>query len=146
MTPSPEPSQNNVAGILALIGANACYVVNDTLVKLVGADLPIGEIILLRGLIASAVIVVTAAALGALKNLHLLLSWPVVLRVLGEVGAALLYLTALLRMPIANAMAVLQAVPLVATIAAIPLLGEEVGWRRWLAVGIGLFGVLLIIR
>ncbi len=39
MTPSPAPSRNNVAGIIALTGANACYVVNDTLVKLVGAGI-----------------------------------------------------------------------------------------------------------
>src|SRR5690606_5792265 len=27
-----------------------------------------------------------------------------------------------------------------------PLLGERVGWRRWLAIGVGFLGILVIVR
>ena len=36
--------------------------------------------------------------------------------------------------------------PLMTTALSVPMLGERVGWRRWLAVVAGFFGVLLILR
>lgn len=49
-------------------------------------------------------------------------------------------------MPLADAHAVFAATPLVITALAVPILGEKVGWRRWLAVGIGFVGVLIVLR
>ncbi|TXL82402.1 DMT family transporter [Vineibacter terrae] len=39
-----------------------------------------------------------------------------------------------------------QATPIIATALAVPLLGEQVGWRRWLAVVAGFIGVLLVVK
>ena len=49
-------------------------------------------------------------------------------------------------MPIANASAILQSVPLAVTLAAALFFGEPVGWRRYLAIAIGFAGVLVIVR
>lgn len=49
-------------------------------------------------------------------------------------------------MPLADAHAILAATPLVVTALSVPLLGERVGPRRWLAVAVGFMGVLLIVR
>lgn len=49
-------------------------------------------------------------------------------------------------MPLADALAVIFVNPLLLTALSIPLLGEKVGWRRWLAVGFGFAGVLAITR
>src|SRR3546814_7275632 len=49
-------------------------------------------------------------------------------------------------LPLADVMAVYQATPLIVTVLAIPLLGERVGWRRALAVGIGFIGVILVLQ
>jgi S-adenosylmethionine uptake transporter len=68
------------------------------------------------------------------------------LRTAMEVMAVFLFLTALFNMPMANATAILQVMPLTVTLAAALLLGEAIGWRRALAIGVGLFGVLLIVR
>jgi drug/metabolite transporter (DMT)-like permease len=67
-------------------------------------------------------------------------------RSVAEIGATLLYLTALFRMPIAEATAILQFTPLVITAGAAIFLGAPVGWRRWTATFVGLIGVLVIIR
>ncbi len=48
--------------------------------------------------------------------------------------------------PFAEAYSVLFLMPLFATMLSIPVLGEKVGWRRWLAVATGLVGVLLVVR
>jgi drug/metabolite transporter (DMT)-like permease len=49
-------------------------------------------------------------------------------------------------LPLADAHAIFAASPLVVTALSVPLLGEQVGWRRWLAVAFGFFGVLVILR
>ena len=68
------------------------------------------------------------------------------LRVAGEVGAAVFFLSALAQIPLANVTAILQAVPLTVTMAAALFLRETVGWRRWLAIIIGFLGVTIIVR
>ncbi len=67
-------------------------------------------------------------------------------RCVAEIGAALLYLSALFHMPIADCTAILQFTPLALTAGAALFLGARVGWRRWLATFVGLIGVLIIIR
>lgn len=49
-------------------------------------------------------------------------------------------------LPLPEAYSLLFLMPAFVTIFSIPILGEEVGWRRWLAVVIGFGGVLLVVR
>lgn len=46
----------------------------------------------------------------------------------------------------AMAQSIFQVSPLLVTMLSVPFLGEKVGWRRWTAIFVGLFGVLLIIN
>ena len=68
------------------------------------------------------------------------------LRTLAEVGAAYFFLNALFNMPIVNVTAIIQALPLTVTLGAAMVLKEPVGWRRFIAIGIGFLGVMLIVR
>jgi len=45
-----------------------------------------------------------------------------------------------------NFHAVFASYPLMVMALSVPILGEVVGWRRWLAVSIGIIGVLIILR
>src|SRR5688500_7747887 len=47
---------------------------------------------------------------------------------------------------LARAQAIFSATPLIVVMLAIPLLGEQVGWRRWTAIIVGLGGMLLIVK
>ncbi len=49
-------------------------------------------------------------------------------------------------MPLADAHAIFALTPLLVTALSVPMLGEQVGLRRWIAVGGGLVGVLIIVR
>lgn len=49
-------------------------------------------------------------------------------------------------LPMAQTYAILFATPLLITILSVPMLGEKVGWRRMLAVLVGLIGVLIVLR
>ena len=123
------------------------FVLNDGLMKAVFDSMSIYQAIFLRGLITVPLIVLLAWHKGELivsiapRN-RLLLT----LRVAAEVGATVGFLTALKHMPLANVTAILQVLPLTVTMAAALFLGEKVGWRRWLAIAIGLAGVMIIIR
>ena len=50
------------------------------------------------------------------------------------------------RMPLADVHAIFALTPLVVTALSVPVLGERVGRRRWVAVGVGFAGVLIILR
>lgn len=151
------PGHHNLTGILAMLASMAAFTANDTLVKLAAANLPLGQIIAMRNLAAAVGILIVgrlvygaspsalAASLreaAALRGLGHLLSW----RIVGEVMGTLLFLAALVRMPIADVIAIAQFTPLAITAAAALFFAEPVGWRRWMAAGIGLVGVLLIVR
>lgn len=137
----------NQTGALLMCGSMAAFTFNDVLVKLVGSDLPLAQILTIRGLAASFLIFLLARHFGSLRlNLPRRAWGMLLLRSLCEVGATFLFLTALLRMPIANITAVLQALPLAVPLAAALLLQEPLGWRRLAAIGIGFGGMLLIVR
>lgn len=57
-----------------------------------------------------------------------------------------LFFTALQFLPLAEAVAINFVAPLLVTALAIPVLGERVGMRRWIAILVGFAGVLVIIR
>jgi drug/metabolite transporter (DMT)-like permease len=75
-----------------------------------------------------------------------MLSLPIALRAVGEMLGTICFVSAIVLTPLSSASAILQATPLVVTLGAALFLGEPVGWRRWSAIIVGLFGVLLIVR
>ena len=138
--------RDNLRGILAMTTANLTFLLNDTQVKLAGDMLPLGEIIFFRGLFASVLIGALIVYFDLHRSLRTVLHSTVAWRTFGEIAATLLFLTALLHMPIADVTAVLQVVPLMTTAAGAIFLAEVVGWRRWTAIAIGFVGVLIVLR
>ena len=139
---------DNLRGILLMCAAMLAFVLNDTLVKAVTHQgMPLFQAITLRGTVATAALLVIARHSGGL-NL-----WPagrdrvyLGLRTVGELGATLCFLVALVHMPLANLSAIMQSLPLAVTLAAAALLGAPIGWRRLLAISVGFVGVMVIIR
>lgn len=146
-SPARGALSDNVKGALLMMGSMAGFGINDALVKLVSAEMGLFQVLLLRGAGASLMILALAWWLGALRARPPRRDWAVLaLRSAGEVGATLCFLTALFHMPIANATAILQALPLAVTLAGAVFLREPVGWRRYLAIAAGFLGVLIIVR
>jgi len=142
---SPARS-DNLRGIVAMLAAMGSLIVNDCFLKLAAESLPAGEAIFLRGLFATLLCIAFMAATDGLGALRLATGPWVQLRAGADVFGTILYLNALMRMPFADANALLQFTPLAITAAAALFLGARVGWRRWLATGVGLIGVLIIVR
>lgn len=137
---------NTRAALFMLVGSSA-FAVNDTFLKLLGAELSALQILAMRGAIVTAlfgVLVwrsrVTFAQLNP-RDRRLLL-----VRSAAEALAAYFFFNALFNMPLANVTAILQVVPLAVALAAWMFLREPLGWRRLSAILVGFCGVLLIVR
>lgn len=136
----------NMRGILAMVLSMAAFVINDTCVKLASATVPIGEIITLRNGAATIYLLIFAAIFGGL-TLPANPPWRLLTyRMVGEIISTLLFLVALVSLPLADMTAIAQFTPLALTAAAAVFLGEAVGWRRWTATVVGLIGVCFIVR
>jgi len=129
-----------------MLAAMAGFTCSDACIKLAGEALPLGQAILIRGLIASPLVIALAWRAGALPSPAVLASPSLRVRTFGEVASTFLYLAALLRLPLANITAINAATPLMTAAGAHLFLGERVGPRRWTAILLGLAGVLVMVR
>ncbi len=145
-TPLDLPRQDALKGGIYMAIAMAGFVSNDTLMKLLSSELPVGTLIFWRGIFASLILFSTLSFNGALSHLPMAASPKVVLRSLTDGIATILFITALVHMPIANLTSISHAAPLVVTALAAIFLKEHVGWRRSTAILVGFLGVLLITR
>lgn len=124
----------------------ACFTFNDATVKFVAEEMNMGQVMLVRSAIATVLIIALAWYKGMLTPLRQALHKMTILRVIGEVVGTVSFLVALVHVPLALTSAILQALPLVVTLGAALFFGEPVGWRRWVAIVVGLAGVLIIVR
>jgi drug/metabolite transporter (DMT)-like permease len=137
---------DNFRGAIFMCLAMAGFTCNDALIKSVTGVMNAGQIMLVRGFFTSVLVLLLARHFGALRSFRLIRSPVIALRIAAEVGASITYIYALGQIPLANASAILQALPLAVTLGAALFLGEPVGWRRWLAILVGFAGVLIILR
>jgi drug/metabolite transporter (DMT)-like permease len=146
LTRPPAPFRENLRGIAAITVCNFLFLINDTLIKLAADEMPLGEILFVRGAFATLFIGAIVLASGAQRAVHQLRHPAMFWRTVAEVAAAILFLLGVIHIPIATANVILQVVPLTLTAAGALFLGEAVGWRRWLAIVVGFAGVLVIVR
>jgi drug/metabolite transporter (DMT)-like permease len=136
----------NLRGIVAMVLCNTLFLINDAQLKLLSVDMPIGQLIFMRGLFSTVIIGAIVLWTGQYRAVGQLRHPAIGLRLVGEIAAAFLFLYALFHMPIANINAILQVVPLMITAAGAVFFAEHVGWRRWTAIAVGFIGVLVIVR
>lgn len=139
---SPAPSAFRAG--LVMILAMATFTAGDTMTKLMAGEVPVGQIIFFRGLVATAITALLAGR--ALAQVVLVFQKGVMVRSLSDTTGTILFITALMHIPIANLNAVMQAVPLLVIAFAALFLGEKVGWRRVIAILAGLTGVLFVVK
>lgn len=141
------PLSENLRGILLMCASMAAFTINDTFMKSVTEGLPLYQTTGLRGLIAVAGLGLLVIATRAYRYRPSRQDgWLILLRSLSDVAATILFLEALLHMPLANLSAILQVLPLAITFGAALVYGDRIGWRRMTAILVGLIGVLIIIR
>ena len=134
-------------GALLMMASMMAFVMNDTFLKLTNGEVPLFQLIFIRGLLATLLIYILARKLGTLRlQISRQDKALIALRGLSEVVTAYLFLSALFNMPLGNLNAIMQVVPLTVTLGSALFYREAVGWRRMLAIVIGLWGVMMIVR
>lgn len=126
------------------------FVLNDALTKFVSASIAAPQLIFLRGLLASAGLLVLATTVVKLPPWretlgHISHKWVFIRSVL-DGTASLVYLSAMFNMPLANATAINMSTPLLIALLSAVLLGHRVSGRHWLIIGAGFLGVLLVVQ
>lgn len=117
---------------------------SDALIKHIGDELPVGQIMFVRGLISCLIFVGVLYFTGRALFPSGMFTQKNFLRGGLETLAAIVFLSSLMLMPIAIATTLSWLAPLFLTLFSALLLSEKVPWIRWLAVIIGFSGVLLI--
>jgi len=136
----------NTRAILLMTAAMACFAASDAFINRASETIPTGQLFAVTCLLSFAVFYVVMLKNGDALFTRMLFNKAVMIRTAGEVFGSLGYVMALTLIPLTTASAMLQAQPLAVTLAAAFFLGERVGARRWTAVAVGFFGVILIIR
>ncbi len=136
----------NLRGILAVLVASTAFVLNDALIKLVSAELPTSEILILRGILATLLLIAGVLVLGAARPIAILFTPMMLLRVGSAATATVFIVLSLRHLPLATVTVVLQVTPLAVIAGSSILYGEKVSWRRWAAALTGFLGVVLIVR
>lgn len=137
---------DNLRGAVLMTVAMFLFALEDMFIKLMAGAMPTWQIVLSLGLGGTAIYAVLILLRGQSLFTRQYLSFPVFMRCLGELIGTTGFVTALAYTPISSASAILQATPLAVTLAAAIFMREPVGWRRWSAIIIGFFGVLLVVR
>jgi S-adenosylmethionine uptake transporter len=125
----------------------ALYSWNDAIVKGLGPELPVPEIVFFGTLAQSAVILVLRPRGERWRDMFRM-NHPkrVLLRMACGIAAGLLGTFAFTTIPLAEAYALLFLTPILVTLLSLFILSEPVGWRRLTAVGVGFTGMLLVLK
>ena len=109
----------NRRGMFALMGAMAAFAVNDMMLKLTAQRYPLGEVITVRGMIATVLVGAFLVGFGHVCALRAAFS-PIVLGRTALDGLAMvLFTTALIHMPLAELSAINLVSPLIITALAV---------------------------
>ena len=136
----------NIRGILFMILAMAGFALEDLFIKLLSSRVPVSQILIILGFSGTAVLLIIAFLTHAPILHRDLLNRPIIVRTFCELFAALFFTSAIALTPLSSVASILMTTPLIVTTGAAIFFGEKIGWRRWTAIIIGFFGVLLILR
>jgi len=134
-------------GISLLLVATVLFAWQDVITKQLTASVSVTQIMLVRfasfalfaAIYAHRKCGITAAAKSMLPRLQVVRC----LIMCTEIG---LFAYAVKFLGIAEIHAIFSCFPLIVTALSVPLLGERVGWRRWVAVFVGFIGTLIIVQ
>ena len=136
----------NQIGILYMVLAMAGFAIEDLVIKLVSAHLPVSQILIMLGLLS----LIWFVMIAWWKKIPLLtremLNKPFIIRTIADLFAALFFVIAVVNSPLSSASAILQFSPLLVTLGAALFLRERVSLGSWIAIGLGFAGIMLIIR
>jgi len=132
--------------VLTMLAAVAVFSMMDAGLKRLSAHYPPFQVAALRGASSLPLVLAWALSTAGLRPL-LRVRWSMHL-LRGAMGVAMMasFVYALRTLPLATAYSIFFIAPLLITALSVPFLGERVGPRRWIAIAVGLLGVVVLLR
>ncbi|MFC6839582.1 DMT family transporter [Xanthomonas theicola] len=139
-------SRSNAAAAAWMVAAVACFALMDAAMKLLATHYPALQVAMLRGGASLPFVLLWVLASAGPRSI-VTVRWGLHL-LRGVLGIAMIgcFAWALRSLPLSTAYTIYFVAPLLVAALSVPLLGEHVGPRRWAAIGIGLVGVLVVLR
>jgi drug/metabolite transporter (DMT)-like permease len=139
-------ANKNLPGIVAMVVAAALFTVMDAGMKLLAQHYSPMQVTALRSLASFPLVYVYVAWSSSFRAM-LRVRWPLHMA-RGALAVVMLatFVYGLHQLPMTETYSIFYVAPLLITALSVPLLGERVGAARWLAIGIGLAGVLVVLR
>ncbi len=142
-----NPANTNLRGIALLVFATVVFALQDATTKGLTDLLPVAQIVFVRftafTLLALCIVKMRMPVSQAIRSR---VPGKQILRCLMMCAEVSIFTFALRYIGVAEIHAIFSCFPLFIVALSVPILGESVGWRRWLAVGVGFIGTLIIIR
>ena len=135
-----------IKAISMMLGAVAAFCGMDTVLKLFSQHYPPMEVVALRAVASLPFMLLPLAVMGRLGDLRPVRFGMHVLRAILMLIVLIGFVYGVRVLSLADAYSIFLAAPLIVTALSVPLLGEHVGWRRWLAISVGLAGVMVMLR
>lgn len=137
---------NKRRGILMMLMACLFFSLMDAVMKGLAADFPPMQVAALRAMSSLPLVLVYVHWRGAWGSLWRV-RWPLhLLRIGLGVLMLTLFIYAIKRLPLTEAYAIFYISPFAIAALSIPLLGERVARASWIAIGVGLIGVLVVLK
>ena len=132
--------------MMSMLVSVLLFATMDSLVKWLSADYPTFQIMFFRSAVALLPVSFFIARAGGISILKT--GRPVLHLVRCCMGVCAMWcaFTGIARLPLADAMAIFHSAPILMTALSVPLLKEQVGIRRWIAVIVGFIGVLMVVK
>ena len=135
---------SNLRGIVAMVTAMGAFIASDSCMKFALKDMPLFQLVLMRGIAGVVLCLLLLLAMGYGRNLLRLFNPWVMARGLCEVGANFGFTFAILHMPIADVTAMAQTCPLLVLVGAKLIFGERLGLSRIMLIVLGITGAMLV--
>jgi drug/metabolite transporter (DMT)-like permease len=141
----PEAGRS-LKAIAFMLVAVAAFSGMDALLKLLSAHYPPMEVVALRGAAAVPFMVIPLLLMGRLHLLKPVRMGMHFVRALLQLFVLVTFVYGVRSLSLADCYAIFLSAPLIVTALSVPLLGEHVGWRRWVAISFGLVGVVTMLK
>jgi drug/metabolite transporter (DMT)-like permease len=146
MTDPAHERRQRLIGIGLMCGAVACFACLDAMAKYLGGHIDPLQVVGMRFISAFFLALIFSNPLSHPGLLRATRPGLQIVRGLMMLCTTIFNFLSFRYLQLDEALAILFSTPFLVAILAGPLLGEWVGWRRWIAIVVGFIGVLVVIR
>jgi len=146
MITATESYDSPLKSIFYVIAGVFIFSLHDVIVKWISGDYPVHEIILIRSCFALIPILFIARMEGGLHLLRTSHFGAHVIRSILFFGAYICFYLSLAALSLAETISLFYSGPIFITILSVVFLGEKVKFRNWIAILVGFFGVIMMLK